>query len=49
LCAVGNLMKVGDKLFTDKKEAGTALVEMCKEIKTINATKGKGKRRNFIR
>lgn len=31
-------MKVGDKLFTDKKEAGTALVEMCKEIKTINAT-----------
>ena len=30
-------MKVGDKLFTDKKEAGTALVEMCKEIKTVNA------------
>ncbi len=23
-------MKVGDKLYTDKKEAGTALVEMCK-------------------
>ena len=26
-------MKEGDKLYTDKKEAGTALVEMCKEIK----------------
>ena len=30
-------MKVGDKLYTNKKEAGTALVEMCKEIKTVNA------------
>nr|WP_330414670.1 hypothetical protein [Roseburia sp. AM23-20] len=30
-------MKVGDTLYTDKKEAGTALVEMCKEIKTANA------------
>ena len=30
-------MKVGDKLYTDRKEAGTALVEMCKEIKTVNA------------
>ena len=30
-------MKEGDKLYTDKKEAGTALVEMCKEIKTVNA------------
>lgn len=30
-------MKVGDKLYTDKKEAGTALVEMCKEVKTVNA------------
>ena len=30
-------MKVGDKLYTDKKEVGTALVEMCKEIKTVNA------------
>lgn len=30
-------MKVEDKLYTDKKEAGTALVEMCKEIKTVNA------------
>ena len=30
-------MKVGDKLYTDKKEAGKALVEMCKEIKTVNA------------
>ncbi|MFQ9113520.1 MULTISPECIES: helicase [Butyribacter] len=30
-------MKVGDKLYIDRKEAGTALVEMCKEIKTVNA------------
>jgi len=30
-------MKIGDTLYTDKKEAGTALVEMCKEIKTVNA------------
>ncbi len=30
-------MKVGDKLYTDKKEAGTALVEMCKEIKCVDA------------
>lgn len=26
-------MKVGNKAYTDKKEAGAALVEMCKEIK----------------
>ena len=30
-------MKVGNKLYTDKKEAGTALVEMCKEVKSVNA------------
>ncbi len=30
------LMKVGDKTYTDKKEAGTALLEMCKEMKTVN-------------
>ena len=30
------VMKVGDKVYTDKKEAGTALVEMCKEMKTLN-------------
>lgn len=29
-------MKVGDKAYTDKKEAGAALVEMCKEMKTVN-------------
>ena len=29
-------MKVGDKAYTDKKEAGTALMEMCKEMKTVN-------------
>ncbi len=30
-------MKVGSKLYTDKKEAGTALVEMCKELKSAHA------------
>ena len=30
------LMKVGDKFYTDKKEAGATLVEMCKEMKTVN-------------
>ena len=30
------IMKVGDKTYTDRKEAGTALVEMCKEMKTVN-------------
>ena len=30
-------MRVGNKVYTDKKEAGTALVEMCKEIKSVNA------------
>ena len=30
------VMKVGDKAYTDRKEAGSALVEMCKEMKTVN-------------
>ena len=30
-------MKVGNRLYTDKKEAGAALVEMCKEMKSVNA------------
>jgi len=30
------VMKVGDKAYTDKKEAGTTLVEMCKKMKTVN-------------
>ena len=29
-------MKVGDKAYTDKKEAGAALVEMRRETKTVN-------------
>lgn len=29
-------MKVGDRVFTDKKEAGTALLAFCKAIKTFN-------------
>lgn len=36
------VMKVGDKTYTDKKEAGAALVEMCREMKTagVPATVG---------
>ena len=30
-------MKIGNKIYTDKKEAGAALVEMCKEMKSVNA------------
>ncbi len=30
-------MRVGSKLYTNKKEAGTALIEMCKEVKSANA------------
>jgi len=30
-------MKVGDKLYRDKKEAGTAIVEVCKEMKSMDA------------
>ena len=29
-------MKVGNKQYTDKKEAGTALVAMCQEMKSVN-------------
>ena len=29
-------MKVGNKVYTDKKEAGAALVGMCKEMKSVN-------------
>ena len=30
------MMKVGDKFYTDKKEAGTALLKMCNEIISVN-------------
>ena len=29
-------MKVGDKVYSDKKEAGTAIVEMCKAVQSAN-------------
>jgi hypothetical protein len=29
-------MRVGDKVYSDKKEAGTAIIEMCKAVKTAN-------------
>jgi len=31
-------MKVGDRMYTDRKEAGAALTEMCKELKAANNT-----------
>ena len=40
-------MKVGDKVYTDKKEAGAALVEMCKEMKTVNVTATVGEYAGF--
>ena len=40
-------MKVGDKVYTDKKEAGTALVEMCKEMKTLNVPAAVGEYAGF--
>ena len=41
------VMKVGDKVYTDKKEAGTALVEMCKEMKTVNVSATVGEYAGF--
>lgn len=29
-------MKVGDKVYSDKKEAGTAIIEMCKAVQSAN-------------
>ena len=29
-------MKVGDKVYRDKKEAGTAIIGMCKAVKSAN-------------
>ena len=40
-------MRVGNKVYTDKKEAGTALVEMCKEIKSVNAPAAIGEYAGF--
>ena len=41
-------MKVRDKAYTDKKEAGTALVEMCKEMKTVNVPATVGEYAGFF-
>lgn len=40
-------MQVGGKLYTDKKEAGTAIIAMCKEIKGINASADVGEYLGF--
>ncbi len=40
-------MQVGGKPYTDKKEAGTAIIAMCKEIKGINASVDVGKYLGF--
>ena len=40
-------MQVGGKPYTDKKEAGTAIMAMCKEIKGINASADVGEYLGF--
>ena len=40
-------MQVGGKPYTDKKEAGTAIIAMCKEIKGINASADVGEYLGF--
>ena len=40
-------MQVGGKPYTDKKEAGTAVIAMCKEIKGINASADVGEYLGF--
>lgn len=40
-------MKVGNKIYTDKKEAGTALIEMCKEMKSVNVPASVGEYAGF--
>lgn len=32
------LMRVGDRQYTDKKEAGTAIIEMCRGVRTYGAS-----------
>jgi ribosomal protein S17E len=41
------LMTVGGKEYTDRKEAGTALIAMCKEIRGINANADVGEYLGF--
>ena len=41
------LMQVGGEPYTDKKEAGTAIIAMCKEIKGINASADVGEYLGF--
>ena len=40
-------MKIGNKLFTDKKEAGTALIDMCRSAKQPNMAVTIGEYRGF--
>ena len=40
-------MTIGGKSYTDKKEAGTAIIAMCKEIKGINASADVGEYLGF--
>ena len=42
-----SFMQVGGKSYTDKKEAGTAIIAMCKEIKGINASADVGEYLGF--
>jgi uncharacterized membrane-anchored protein YhcB (DUF1043 family) len=40
-------MTVGNKIYTDRKEAGAAIISMCKEIKGINASADVGEYLGF--
>mgnify|MGYP004596938953 CR=1 FL=1 len=41
------IITIGEKAYTDKKEAGTAIIAMCKEIKGINASADVGEYLGF--
>ncbi len=40
-------MKVGDKIYRDKKEAGTAIIEMCKAVQSANTAAAIGEYGGF--
>ena len=40
-------MEIGGKVFTEKKEAGAALLAVCKDIKTVDAAMDIGNYQGF--
>ena len=40
-------MKIGDRVYSERKEAGTALIDMCHAMKDINASVNVGEYRGF--